>query len=108
MLQAYMHPCRARTSLIWEEPIRVPIPYPQYFEPESEDGSQELESLSTLARLHCGEAARDYITAVASKFDEAQQSGSVMFNFTSSGFEVDEFVEMKEQLLTAADDYESA
>lgn len=68
----------------------------------------ELESLSTLARLHCGEAARDYIAAVASKFDEAQQSGSVMFNFTSSGFEADEFVEMKEQLLTMADDYDTA
>jgi len=46
-IQAYMKPCRHRQSFLWEEPMRVPIPYPQYF---LSDRTGPKEALSEIDR----------------------------------------------------------
>jgi len=117
MLKAYMSPCRARTSFLWREPMRVPIPYPQFFQADpshklmsdvdaSDNDMQVLEVLPILSRLHCGRAVQEHLEAVVHGFDTAQHHGAVVSCFTATGFEADEFVEMKERLLCMIESYD--
>jgi len=137
-IKEYMAPCRYRSSYLWEEPMRVPIPYPQYFKSDGlregakqvvlsgidgdrrlvdlaegerqmsrkAEGLQEMELLPVLSRLHCGSSMRHHLNTMASGFDEALRFGAVRANFTSTGFEADELEEVKERLLTMAEDYD--
>ena len=50
----------------------------------------DLECLSVLARLHCGEATQMYLHTVVQKFTESKNRGSALFNFTALGMEMDE------------------
>ena len=135
-VRLYMDPCRIRQAFLWKEPMRVPIPYPQYFLSEGASRSQALSTVDTtmkngdeklvhleakeqtpaveldnlevlpvLSRLHCGGAMQSHAHRLATNLETALDYHSIKSTFISTGFEDDEFEEIRECLLTVAEEY---